>query len=303
MRKLSMLVLVILLAAVTLPACAGSSAKNVLGDKEATSLMYNLLDPDEDRAQSALARILEVGDGRFVSVFIELIRMRQVDLLKMPQDLYVSYISALERLSQEDFNYNWADWVEWYGKTDLKPPPGFAGWKGTLLARIDPRFTDFINDDAKSTIRIEEILWGGVRVDGIPALDNPRMISASEAEYLEPEEPVFGMVVNGDARAYPLRIMDWHEMANDVIGGVPVSLSYCTLCGSAIAYRGQASDGQVYAFGSSGLLYRSNKLMYDRQTNTLWNQLTGEPVLGELVGKDVELSLLPVVLTSWQDWQ
>jgi hypothetical protein len=91
-------------------------------------------------------------------------------------------------------------------------------------------------------------------------------------------------------------------MANDVIGGVPVSLAYCTLCGAAIAYDSQASDGQTYTFGSSGLLLRSNKLMYDRQTNTLWNQLTGEPVIGELVGKDVSLSLLPVVLTSWQEW-
>ena len=78
-------------------------------------------------------------------------------------------------------------------------------------------------------------------------------------------------------------------MANDVVGGVPVSLAYCTLCGAAIAYDGRASDGETYTFGSSGFLFRSNKLMYDRQTRTLWNQLTGEPVLGPLVGPGVRL--------------
>ena len=85
-------------------------------------------------------------------------------------------------------------------------------------------------------------------------------------------------------------------MANDVVGGVPVSIAYCTLCGAAIAYEGEASDGSIYTFGSSGLLYRSNKLMYDRPTRTLWNQLTGEPVMGELAGSDVTLNVLPVVL-------
>jgi hypothetical protein len=149
---------------------------------------------------------------------------------------------------------------------------------------------------------VEEIQWGGVVVDGIPALDNPTMIPATEGDYLEPGEPVFGIELNGDARAYPLRIMDWHEMANDVVGGVPISLAYCTLCGAGIAFDGRVTDGHTYTFGSSGFLFRSNKLMYDRETNTLWNQLTGEPVLGELAGTDTRLDILPVVLTSWSEW-
>jgi hypothetical protein len=146
-------------------------------------------------------------------------------------------------------------------------------------------------------------MWGGVVVDGIPALDNAVMIPADSADYLEPEEPVFGISINGDHRAYPLRILDWHEMANDVVGGVPVSLAYCTLCGAGIVYDGRASNGEIYTFGSSGFLFRSNKLMYDRQTRTLWNQLTGEPVLGKLVGSNVKLDLLPVVVTTWESWQ
>ena len=210
-------------------------------------------------------------------------------------------------LSGQEFGDDWGAWVEWYGATDLEPPPGFTEWKGLVLSRIDPRFGDFLQDKYASRIRSEEILWGGVVVDGIPALDNPKMITPQEADYLDPWDVVFGIAINDDARAYPLRILDWHEMANDVVGDVPVSLAYCTLCGAAIAYDGRSLDVDgndiSYDFGSSGFLYRSNKLMYDRQTRTLWNQLTGEPVLGELVGTDIRLDLLPVVLTTWEAWQ
>ena len=113
---------------------------------------------------------------------------------------------------------------------------------------------------------------------------------------------MIGVSINGDARAYPIRIIAWHEMVNDTIGGVPVSLAYCTLCGSAILYDGRLA-GALYRFGTSGLLYRSNKLMYDRTTRTLWNQFTGEPAWGPLVGQGLRLTSLPVVYTTWGDWR
>jgi hypothetical protein len=269
-----------------------------LPDEEATRLMYDLAfgaQPGE-----AVEAVLASRDMRFIAVFIELIRANQIRLVQGAG--YRAHIDALETLSGQSFGDDWPAWVEWYGATDLTPPPGFAGWKGELLGGIDPGFRAFLQDDLPSTIRVEEIQWGGVRVDGIPALDNPAMVLPSEADYLEEEEPVFGLSIDGDSRAYPLRILDWHEMANDVVGGVPVSLAYCTLCGAAIAFDGRAPDGQVYTFGSSGFLFRSNKLMYDRQTRTLWNQITGEPVLGELVGTGIQLEILPVVVTSWGDW-
>ncbi len=296
----------LLVAGPGLAACSPpgeTGGEREIGKEEAGKLMEQLSGLNEEAAQAAVERVIETGDSRFTSVFIELVGGRQVDIIEMSQERFESYVSALKTLTGEDFGYHWADWVEWYGQTDLEPPPGYTGWKGNFLSRIDPRFADFLNEDAETAVRVEEIMWGGVRVDGIPALDNPKMVAPEEAGYLLPEEPVFGVVVNGDARAYPLRIMDWHEMANDVIGGVPVSLAYCTLCGAAIAYDGRAPDGETYTFGSSGLLLRSNKLMYDRQTNTLWNHLTGEPVMGELAGEDISLRLLPVVLTAWQDWQ
>lgn len=271
---------------------------SAISDDEATQLMYDLLFNNEP--QKAVDSILDAEDSRFISVFIELMRANQIGLLRSAS--YRANNEALEVLSGKSLGENWFAWVEWYGTTSLTPPPGFTEWKGLLLAGLDPEFGTFLRNDLPSTIRVEEIMWGGVVVDGIPALKNATMIPADEDIHFEPWEPVFGISINGDHRAYPLRILDWHEMANDVVGEVPVSLAYCTLCGAGIAYDGRASNGETYTFGSSGFLYRSNKLMYDHQTRTLWNQLTGEPVLGELVDSGIKLDLLPVVLTSWESW-
>ncbi len=277
---------------------AGTAAS--IPDETATQLMYLLSDTSAGETDYALERITEAGDARFIAVLIELLRAVQIGLLRGLD--YRTLVGTLEALSGLPLGDDWPAWVEWYGGTDLLPPPGFTGWKGDLLSGIDPGFGEFLQEGYPSRIRVEEIMWGGVRVDGIPALDHPAMLPASQAGYLEPGEPVFGIASNGEARAYPLRILDWHEMANDVVGGVPLSLAYCTLCGAGIVFDGRASDGHTYDFGSSGFLYRSNKLMYDRQTHSLWNQISGEPVLGELADKDVKLSILPVVLTSWSEW-
>ena len=276
-----------------------------ISDPEAAQLMADLLGGSGESHRLALERIQSAQDDRFVAVFIELLRAAQIGLVSGPA--VAPNLLALEALSGQSFGNDWPAWIDWYGASDLAPPPGFTGWKGELLSGIDPGFGEFLRDDLPSRIRVEEIQWGGVLVDGIPALDNPAMVEADKADYLDPGDPVFGISVNGDSRAYPLRILDWHEMANDVVGGVPVSLAYCTLCGAGIAYDGRAPNGETYTFGSSGFLFRSNKLMYDRQTRTLWNQLTGEPVLGELAveegGEILRLGLLPVVLTTWEEWQ
>jgi len=272
-----------------------------INDEEAKQIMDTLLQGTPGQIQKALDRITAVEDERFIPVLIEAFRGGQLRILRITDEQ--ALVSALEELSGQTFGSDWPAWVEWYGNTDIAPPSGFVDWKGAILSQIDPRFGDFLQEDLPIRLRPEEIQWGGVYVDGIPALDNPHMLEADKATYMEPENAVFGLAINGEARAYPLRILDWHEMANDVIGGVPVSVAYCTLCGAAVAYDGRASDGETYTFGSSGFLYRSNKLMYDRQTNTLWNQLTSEPVLGELAGTDVTLDLLPIVLTTWEEWQ
>ena len=153
-------------------------------------------------------------------------------------------------------------------------------------------------------IRLEEITWGGVKKDGIPSLDQPRMTIPEAVTYMRDDDLVFGVAINGDVRAYPLRIMGWHEMFNDVIGEVPVALAYCTLCGSGIVYETTVEGREApFVFGSSGFLYRSNKLMFDRETNSLWNQFTGKPVVGPLVSEGIELKQRPVVITSWGAWK
>lgn len=274
-------------------------AGNRLPDELANQFLFDLSGGQPSAADEARQTILESGDARFIAAFLELMRARQIGIVG---GSYEGYIEALEALSGQEFGDDWPAWVEWYGRTELVPPPGFTSWKGLLLGRIDPQFDNFLRDEYPSRIRVEEILWGGVGVDGIPPLENAPMIPGREADYLLDDEPVFGLEINGEARAYPLRIIDNHEMANDTIGGVPVSIAYCTLCGAAVAYDGRGPDNQTYTFGTSGFLYRSNKLMYDRLTETLWNQLTGRPVLGELADSDIQLDTLPIVLATWADW-
>ncbi len=285
------------------------ASSDPIGDDEAAELMHTLSNPDatEDALRLALARIVHADDERFAAVLIELLWARDTRILPSGLD-YLEYFDALEAITEAGVGPNRHYWVQWYGATDLEPPPGFTGWKGRLMSVIDEQFAEFLSDEHASAIRVEEILWGGVLVDSIPPLEFPNMLAPEDVTYLEPDEAVFGIAINGEAHAYPLRILDWHEMANIEVGGVPISLAYCTLCGAAIAYDDRGPDGVTYNFGTSGFLYRSNKLMYDRNTRTLWNQFTGEPVLGPLVGKlDLEgeplrLDLLPVVLSTYHDW-
>jgi hypothetical protein len=128
------------------------------------------------------------------------------------------------------------------------------------------------------------------------------MLKAEEADYLDARDLVFGVALNGEARAYPLRLLDWHEMVNDVVGGQPVSLAYCTLCRSGILFDTRAGE-RTFTFGSSGLLYRSNKLMYDHQTESLWLTIPGEPASGKLAHSGIKLKKLPLVVTTWRDWR
>ena len=191
---------------------------------------------------------------------------------------------------------------------DVKPHVGYRDLKLDIFRQIDPKFLRFLGGDrakrANLKIRLEEITWGGVPVDGIPSLDNPELIKPGEASYLLDEDLVFGVEINGDVRAYPLRIMGWHEMFNETIGGVPVALAYCTLCGAGILFETKVPGrNEPFVFGSSGFLYRSNKLMFDRQTDSLWNQFTGEPVSGPLRNSGIKLKIRPVAITSWAKWK
>ncbi|RZN83509.1 MAG: DUF3179 domain-containing protein [Winogradskyella sp.] len=195
---------------------------------------------------------------------------------------------------------------KWYEDLWSKPQritPYYHKFKAQLHGLIDRRFTKyFYNRQNKAEIRLDEVRWGGVIQDGIPPLRDPQMISVNEADYLEDNNIVFGIEINGDYRAYPKRILAWHEMFTDTVGGIPVAGVYCTLCGTVILYKTE-HNGKTYNLGTSGFLYRSNKLMYDKETQSLWNTIWGKPVIGPLVNKGIELDYLSVVTTTWGEWK
>ena len=262
---------------------------------EAETLVRSLFMQSTSVRNDALRRIEERGKSDVVPGLIRLLRY------SYDSD---EVLRTLKKLTGADPGPKWNDWMLWQeAHREIKAFEGFDGFIADQMARIDPNFRLFLKRGVKHEIRLEEIAWGGVVKDGIPALTNPKLNDPKDADYLTPEELVFGVSINGDTRAYPLRFLDWHEMFNDVIGGVPVSLAYCTLCGSGILFE-TAIEGREkpFVFGSSGFLYRSNKLMYDTQTNSLWNQFTGRPVVGPLTGSGIELKILPVVITRWDTW-
>ena len=151
------------------------SGNSPIADEEAQSLLFNLSEGSQSEVDAAIERIVQANDRRFVSVFIELIRARQIGLVQYPDA--DELVTALEALSGQNLGGNWGEWVTWYGGTDLTPPPGFTSWKGRLLAGIDTYFGLFLQDKHPSNIRVEEIQWGGVVLDGIPALNNPNMLN------------------------------------------------------------------------------------------------------------------------------
>ena len=152
-------------------------------------------------------------------------------------------------------------------------------------------------DFEKTSIDYDEILSGGPPKDGIPSIDDPVFGTVADASgFLEGNEPVITVVVNGEAKAYPLSILTWHEIVNDEIGGVPVSVTYCPLCNSAVAFDRRIGD-QVLDFGTTGKLRFSDLVMYDRQTESWWQQFLGEGIVGEHTG--TLLTMVPVRVESF----
>ncbi len=146
----------------------------------------------------------------------------------------------------------------------------------------------------------DAIRSGGPPPDGIPPLDEPKFQTAASVNWLYNVEPVLSIEVNGETRAYPIQIMTWHEIANDTIAGVPVTISYCPLCNSALAYDRRVGD-RILDFGTSGSLFNSSLVMYDRQTESLWTHFEGKAVVGALTGE--RLTTLPIAMTSWEKFR
>ena len=158
-----------------------------------------------------------------------------------------------------------------------------SGWK-----------TDF----TKHSVPLSEISSGGPPRDGIPPIDRPRFETVDQAKsWLKPKEPVIHVAIGSDVRAYPLQILTWHEIVNDEVGDVPVAITFCPLCNTAIAFD-RRLDGRTLDFGTSGNLRHSDLVMWDRQTESWWQQITGDAIVGELTGR--QLQMLPVTIVSWE---
>jgi len=160
---------------------------------------------------------------------------------------------------------------------------------------------EFSTDFSKHTAPYSDILSGGPPKDGIPAIDDPQFVSVAEADaWLKPVEPVILVQIGDDARTYPMQILIWHEIVNDTLGGVPIAVTFCPLCNTAIAFE-RTVDGRVLDFGTTGRLRYSNLIMYDRPTESWWQQANGEAIAGELTGK--RLAFRPASIIAWADFK
>ncbi|MEO0971456.1 MAG: DUF3179 domain-containing protein [Pseudomonadota bacterium] len=240
-----------------------------------------------------LARLEQDWHPGYVPILLELARFSNPALASR---IFAFFSVRYGKHYGVDLNA-WYHW--WWNENGGDLTADYANFKADLYRYIDPKFyTYFHGRQDTARIRLDEIRWGGVVQDGIPPLRNPKMLAAARADYLQDDNIVFGVEINGDARAYPKRILAWHEMFTDTVGGVDIAGVYCTLCGTVIPYKTGGHE-----LGTSGFLYRSNKLMYDAATQSLWNTIKGEPVLGPLVDQGITLEHLSVVTTTWGAWK
>lgn len=151
-----------------------------------------------------------------------------------------------------------------------------------------------------SLVPAEEIHLGGPPRDGIPSIDQPRFVVAVQADFLADSDRVLGLVRGGQSRAYPVAIMNWHEVVNDQVGRESIAVTFCPLCGTGVAFKSE-TRGMQLDFGVSGLLYNSDVLLYDRETESLWSQLLMQAIAGPLMGE--RLNAVPLVHTSWGAWR
>ena len=172
-----------------------------------------------------------------------------------------------------------------------KPSSGFVDVKNVKIMETS---------GVKHLIPLDKIKGGGPPKDGIPSIDDPVFAGVQDSQFMSDSDTVIGLSINGEARAYPLFILVWHEIVNDTVGGVPVAVTYCPLCYTNQVFE-RVIDGQEVEFGTSGKLYNSNLLMYDRLTDSYWSQALGLAVKGELTGH--ELDLVPFDVITWGDWK
>ncbi len=239
---------------------------------------------------AALRRAGESGDRRLV---VPLVEMLWLDLgWERPVR------EALERIPGQ--RYGTA--TEWYAAILRDPPPlppGYVEWRGRLLAVIDPQFAGLL--PSAGAVPAERLVWGQTDTT-TPPLDPTKTVTRSDARYLAGTDVIFGVRLNGAATAYPERVLGWHQVARDTVGGVEVMVVACAPCGGVAAYRATASDGHTYRLAAAGLVLDGRRLLYDAESRSLWDPLAGRALTGAPASANVHLTPVPVVRTTWSEW-
>ncbi len=256
-----------------------------------------LIYDNQQAKEESLSFLKENWLPSHVPLLLDIIHLTSDDWLKK------ELVKLLKDNTKQKHGSSYFNWLQWLWNEKPVYPYYYADFKASLYRHLDPKFeTYFADRNAQTIIRLDEVVWGGVKQDGIPPLRYPKMFNAVEANYLADSDIVFGIFINGQAKAYPKRILGWHELFVDEIGGKKIAGVYCTLCGTVIAYL-MEHKGITHDLGTSGFLYRSNKLMYDAATQSLWSTIEGKPVVGPLINQGIELATFPVVTTTWGAWK
>lgn len=262
--------------------------------------IFSQIASDEPKVfNPAMAALTRQWKNSYAIMLLEMLTMLAAD-----DPARSRLLRFLELRTGQSFGLKLHDWHRWIWAQPYDPHPDYSIFKGFLYANLDPRMQSFFpsNRLTPSRVRLDQVEWGGVRVNGIPPLINPKTIPAPEATYLKDNHIVFGLTIGNQHRAYPKRILAWHEMARDLVDGQNICLVYCTLCGTVIPYIAKSTSGS-HTFGTSGLLYESSKFMFDEETKSLWSTLQGQPVIGPLANSGIQLDFANVVTTNWVEWR
>lgn len=248
--------------------------------------------PPTEATARAIEALGRSGDPRFTAPLVDMLWI-EVGWRRWVED-------ALEATTGERLADARA-WSAWVAEQQPPLPASYAGWKGRLLSLVDPRFAELLADGRAYEPRVEELLWAGVRVGGLPPLDDPETVHQVEERYLDGDDVVFGVQLGGEPRAYPERIVAWHGALHDEIDGRAVLLLHCVPCGSAAAFEGDLA-GRDLRLVASGLVYRSRTLFVDEETGSLWDPVSGRAVAGPAFEAGERLVPLPLRRASWAQW-